>query len=96
MTQGVHGTVEAGRLAVPEAENACVFRAGKQADLLRAPEGGGRQVLVDARLEDHAMFVEERPLPPKLLVETAERRSAVAGDEAGGVATGVGVEAPLV
>jgi hypothetical protein len=56
--------------------------------LLRAPDRGRGEVLVDAGLEVDVMLVEERPASPQLLVEPAERRAAVAGDVAGGVQPG--------
>ena len=46
--QHVDRTVDAGALAVPDAEHAIDLGAGKQSDLLAAPHGGRRQVLVQA------------------------------------------------
>ena len=46
--------------------------------LLRAPAGGGRKLLVQARLEDDIRFGELFLGAPELLVEAAERRAAVA------------------
>ena len=71
-----------GRLAVPHAEHAVVARAGEQVGLLAAPDGGGGQVLVEAFLEDHLGGVQVLARPRGLLVEPAQRRAAIAGDEA--------------
>ncbi len=51
MAQCVAGAVDAGALAVPQSEHAVVPGARKQPRLLRTPQRGGRQVLVDAGLE---------------------------------------------
>ena len=61
------------------------MRAGEQVDLLRAPDRGRGQVLVDAGLEHDVVLLEELLGAPQRLVEPAQRRAAVAGDEAGGV-----------
>ena len=52
VAEDVAGTVDARTLAVPEGEHAVVPAFAKQLGLLRAPAGGGRQFLVQARLED--------------------------------------------
>ncbi|KGW52136.1 hypothetical protein Y049_1810 [Burkholderia pseudomallei MSHR684] len=77
--------IDARALAVPHREHAVVFRAGIQVDLLGAPDGRRREVLVDAGLE-HDPVRRQMPLRlPERQVEPAERRAAVAGNEAGGV-----------
>ena len=57
----------------------------EQFGLLRAPAGGRRQFLVEAGLEDDVGVGELLLGLPQLQVEPAERRAAIAGDEAGGV-----------
>ena len=57
-------------------------------DLLGAPQGGGGEVLVDARLEVDVVLLDEALGLPQRLVEAAQRRAAIAGDEAGGVEAG--------
>jgi len=47
-------------------------------DLLGAPQGGRREVLVDARLEFDVVVLDEALGLPQRLVETAERRAAIA------------------
>ena len=83
--QHVAGAVDARTLAVPDADHAVLARAGRQADLLRAPDGGRGEVLVDARLEDDVVRVEIGLGLQKLLVVAAERRAAIARDEGGGI-----------
>ena len=84
----VAAAVHAGTLAVPHAEHAIDGRAGEQAGLLGAPDHGRAQVLVEARLELHLRGFEVLLGPPQLQVEAAQRRAAIAGDEAGGVQPG--------
>ena len=91
----VERAVDARALAVPEREHAVVLGAREQADLLRAPDRGGGEVLVDAGLEDDVALLEELARPPQRLVEPAERRAAIAGDEAGGVQPGRAVALAL-
>ena len=82
---GVHGTIQPRRLAVPDREHPIDPSPRKQPDLLRTPGGGGRDVLVDPRLE---MDVEGPQLLfglPQLHVVATERRTAVPGDETAGV-----------
>jgi hypothetical protein len=59
-----------------------------QVDLLAAPDGGRREVLVDPGLDVDAVLVEIAPGAGELLVVAAERRAAIAGDEACGVQAG--------
>jgi hypothetical protein len=47
--------------------------AGKQPDLLAAPDGGGGEVLVEAGLEDDLLPIQELARPPQRLVEAAQR-----------------------
>jgi hypothetical protein len=75
-------------LAIPHGEHAVVFGAGEQADLLAAPDGGRRHVLVDAGLEGDVVVGEMLLGLPQAEVEVAERAAAVAGNEAGGVEPG--------
>ena len=96
VAQRIGGAIEARRLAVPHAEYALVSSAREQSHLLAAPHRGGRQVLVDAGLKHHAVAFELGGETHKLLVEAAERRAAVARDEAGGVVAGLDIQTTLV
>src|SRR3546814_15865422 len=53
-----------------------------------APDRGGGEVFVHAGLELDVIGFEEFAGFPELLVEQAERRAAVTGDETGGVQAG--------
>ena len=83
--EDVATAVHAGALAVPDGEHPVVLRVRIQVDLLGAPDRGGGEVFVDARLEFDAMLVEELLRLPERLVESAERRAAIPGNESGGV-----------
>ena len=85
VAEDVAGPVDAWALAVPEREDAVIFALAGELGLLRAPDRGGGEVLVEAGLEDDIGGLELLGGPLKLLVEPAERRAAIAGDEAGGV-----------
>ena len=96
VAQRVARAVDARSLAVPQAEHAVVRALAVELGLLRAPAGGGRNVLVDAGLEHHVVLLQVRLRPIELQVEPAERRAAVAADVAGGVVPGREVPAALV
>ena len=81
----VAAAVDAGALAVPDADHAIILGAGRQIELLRAPDRGRREVLVHAGLELDVVLLEVFSGGEQLLVVAAERRAAVAGDEARGV-----------
>ena len=80
----VGGTVDAGAFSVPDAEDTGVFRAFPGHRLLGAPDGGGGEVLVHARLEVHPVPFQELACLPQGQVIPAERRAAIAGNEARG------------
>ena len=81
----IHGAVDAGALAIPDTEHAIDLGAGEHADLLAAPHGGCRQILVETGCELDVMLLEEGFCAPQRVVVHAERRAAVARYEAGGV-----------
>src|SRR6185295_2385416 len=85
MAEHVAAAVDAGALAVPDADHAIILGAGRQVELLRAPDRGRRQVLVHAGLELDVVLLEMLSRGEKLLVIAAEGRAAVAGNEAGGI-----------
>ena len=84
VAEGVAGAVDAGTLAVPDAEDAVIAALAADLRLLRAPEGGGREILVEAGLEDDVRRAQRDFGALELLVEPAERRAAIAGNVAGG------------
>ncbi len=91
----VAAAVHAGPLAVPHAEHAVVFRAAVQVDLLRSPKRRRGEVLVQPRLELDVGTVEELLRLPQRLVQRAERGTAIAGDETGGIEPGQCITLPL-
>ena len=58
VAEHVAGAVDARALAVPEAEHAVELALAAQLRLLRAPQRGGGDVLVDAGLELDVVLVE--------------------------------------
>src|SRR6266851_1749543 len=95
MLEHVASAVDAGTLAVPQGEDAVILSIGKEVGLLAAPHRGRRQILVDAREEADVVLLEEALGLPEVLVEAAQRRAAIAGDESRGVEPGGGVPLPL-
>ncbi len=73
VAEHVAAAVDAGTLAVPDADHAVVAGAGRQIELLRAPDRGGREVLVHAGLEFDVVFFEMFARGEQLLVVAAER-----------------------
>ncbi len=95
VAEHVAAAVDARALAVPDADHAVVLGAGREVELLRAPDRGGGQVLVHAGLELDVVLLEMLSRGEQLLVIAAERRAAIAGDEACGVDTGGTIAADL-
>ena len=95
VAEHVAGAVDARPLAVPEPEDAVILAFAAQLRLLRAPAGGRGKLLVEAGLEDDVGRLKPLLGAPELLVEAAERRAAIAGDEAGGVQPGAPVALAL-
>src|SRR3974390_2311567 len=85
MAQNVERAIETGTLSVPDAEHAIDLRAWKQANLLAAPHGGRREILVQPRLEANVMVGEQLLCLPKRVVRTPKGGTGIAGNEAGGV-----------
>ena len=80
MAEHVAGAVDARALAVPHGEHAIELAFAAQFGLLRAPDRGRRQILVDAGLEADVALLQERRGALELRIETAERRAAIAAD----------------
>ena len=85
MAEHVAGAIDAGSLAVPNAENAVELAFAAQFSLLRAPHRGRSQVLVEAGVKENVVRLEQGFGALELLVEPAERGAAIAGDIARGV-----------
>jgi len=84
MAEHVDGAIDARALAVPDAEHSIDRCTGKEPHLLRAPHGSCSKILVKARLEADVVLLEELCGLPERGVVTAERRAAIAGNEARG------------
>ena len=79
VAEDVAAAVDAGALAVPETEDPLHPPLAVQVDLLAAPERGGGEILVEARLELDVGRLELPAGLPHLLVDAAQGRTAVAG-----------------
>ena len=95
VTERIAGAIDAGALAVPNAEHAVVFRLAGERDLLGAGTRGGRQVFVQARLEHDVVLLQKFLRRSQLLIVAAQRRAAIAGNIARRVVAGSEVAAPL-
>lgn len=69
VAEHVAAAIDARTLAVPDREHAVVATFAAHLGLLRAPDGGGRQILVEARLEDDVLRGKLGPHAEELLVE---------------------------
>ena len=78
----VAGAVDARALAVPHGEHAVGGSLRVGLDPLRAEHRGRTELLVDRGQELHAGRIEQLLRLPGLLVDHAERRAAIAADEA--------------
>ncbi len=73
MAEYVAAAVDARALTVPDADHPVVPGAGRQIELLRAPDRGGCEILVHGGLELDAVLFEVRSRRRQLLVVAAER-----------------------
>ena len=96
VAEDVAAPVDPRRLAVPHAEHAVVARAAVEVRELAAEHGGGAEVLVHARDEDDLVLAEEAAVALDRLVEPAERRSSVPGDQGRRVEAAAAIRAVLV
>ena len=95
MLEHVTAAVHARPLAVPHGEHAVVLGVRVKIELLRAPHGGGTQFLVDARHKLDVRFFEVLFRFPRVLVNRAEWRATIAGNETASVEPGPFVDLPL-
>ena len=93
--QRIAAAVDPGPLAVPHGKDAVVFGAGKEPQLLAAPDRRRRHLLVDRRLKADVVALDEAARTPQRLVERAQGRPAVPGDKAPGVEAGRGIALAL-
>src|SRR4051812_8803221 len=85
VAEHVAAAIDARALAVPDADYAIMPGAGRQVELLRAPDRGGGEVFVHAGLELDVVLFEMLSGGKQLLVVTAKRGTAIAGDETRGI-----------
>ncbi len=95
MPEDVAAAVDAGTLAVPDADDAIVPRAGRQIELLRAPDRGGREVFVHAGLKFDVVLFEVFSRREQLLIVTTQRRTTITTDKARGIEARGAVAADL-
>src|SRR5512139_1021367 len=86
--QSVARAVDAGPLAVPETEHALDLAIGLRLDLLRSEHRGRGEILVHRRQKLDPLGLQAILDAPEFEVDAAERRAAIAGDEAGGIKSG--------
>ena len=96
VTQGVRRAVEAGGLAVPDAEHAVVAGPRQGGGQLAAPGGRGARLLVEPGHMDEVVLAADVCVAGQLAVEPSEWRSLVAGDKGCGVQAVAAVGAVLV
>ncbi len=94
--QCVAGAVDAGALAVPEPEHAIDLAVGLGLDLLRAEHRGRGEIFVHGRQEFYCVALQPFRDAPEFEIDAAERRAAIARDEAGGVEAARAVAPRLV
>jgi hypothetical protein len=94
--EDVTGPVDAGALAVPDAEHAVVLGLREVVGELAAVDGGGAQVLVQPRDEHDVVLAEQRLVALQREIEAAQRRAAVARDQGGGAEAAAAIGAVLV
>jgi hypothetical protein len=94
--QRVGGPVEAGSLAVPDADHPVAGSAGERAGELAALDRGGGRFLVQARDERDIVRLEQLLQPAEFLVVPGQRGPFIPGDERPDVKPGGQVAAVLV
>jgi len=94
--QRVGGPVEAGGLAVPDADHPVAGGTGKRAGELAALDRGGGRLFVQARDERDVASVEQLLQPAEFLVVAGQRGPFIPGDERPDVQPGGQVAAVLV
>ena len=96
MLDCIAGTIEAGIFRVPNAEHASELAAADGGNLLSAADGGRSDFFVKARLKMDIVGFEQCLRLPKREIDAAERRAAIARDEAAGRQSRARIAPPLV
>jgi len=81
MTQRIGGTVQSGRLAVPDPDHPVVFAALRCRSELRSLDDIRGEFLVDTGPKDDGMLIEEVSLSAQLEIVPSQRRAFVSADE---------------
>ncbi len=92
VAEHIAAAVDAGALAVPERENAVEAAFAAHFGLLRAPDGGRGQVLVEAGLKQDVVGFEDVSGANEIMIEAAERGTGIARDEPRRIQSGAAVE----
>ena len=79
MPEHITGAVNAGAFAIPDRKHPVPGPFPMQINLLRAPDSGGRQIFVQARMKGHAGSRQSRFSLAELQVNPAQRRTAITG-----------------
>ena len=95
VAEHVAGAVDARALAVPDAEHAVVLALAAQLGLLRAPQRGGRQVLVETGHELDVVGLQHALGAQHGRLQRGDRRAAVARHVAGRIQPGLHVAGAL-
>ena len=93
--EGVATAIDAGTFAVPDCEHTIDSGVWNRVQLLGADHRGGRQVFVDARLEEDVMGCELGLFLPQGTVVASQWRAPVAADKTRGIEAGAPVQLAL-
>ena len=96
MLERVSGAIQSRILCVPETEHAVDLGAADHPDLLATLHHGGSKLFVQTGFELYLLRRQLGLSAPQLEVDAAQRRAAIAGDEAGGVQPAVLVAPALL
>jgi hypothetical protein len=95
MLQHIARAIDARSFRIPNAEDTILLGAGREVKLLRAPDRGRGELFVDGGPHDDAGRIEMRLGAVELEVVAAQRRAAIAGDEAARVKASAAVARDL-
>ena len=83
MAQHIATAIDSRPFSVPNGKHSVVFTFAAHFRLLRAPNSGRSQILIEARHEENVVLFKQALSTMHLRIDAAERRAAVSGDEAG-------------
>src|SRR5579872_2865106 len=91
----IASAIDAGTFTVPHAVHAIDALARERIELLRPVQHCRSKVLVHAGLELNIALGQQLLAAPQFLIQSAQRRTAIAGNKTAGVQTGGAIEAGL-